>query len=117
MTVHLDKARAAWNGAPPAFVVALAERADRDGLAAAGAAIGGYSKTTVSLIIAGRYGANLDRVEAAVAERLGVSQPCPVLGEIDATRCGREQQAANRSRSLLAGMLRNACRTCPRRTA
>ncbi|MBP2301276.1 hypothetical protein [Azospirillum picis] len=114
MTGHLDKARAAWSGRPPAFVVALAERADRDGLAAAGAAIG-YGKATVSLVLSARYGANLDRVEAAVAQRLGVSQPCPVLGAIDDTRCGREQQAAKRNRSLLAGMLRNACRSCPRR--
>ena len=115
MTGHLDKARAAYHGAPPAFVVALAERADRDGLAAAGAAIG-YGKATISLVLSGQYGANLDRVEAAVAERLGVSQPCPVLDAIDDARCLREQQAAQRSRSLLAGMLRNACRTCPRRS-
>lgn len=116
MSGHLDKARAAWNGAPPAFVIALAERADRDGLAAAGAVIG-YGKATVSLVLSARYGANLDRVEAAVAERMGVSQPCALLGDIDETRCAHEQQTARRSRSLLAGMLRNACRDCPRRTA
>lgn len=116
MTAHLTKANVAWNGAPPPFVVALAELADRSGLAAAGAAIG-YGKAAISLVLSARYGAGLGRIEAAVAEKLGVTHPCPILGPIDATRCAREQDAATRNRSLLGGMLRNACRTCQRRSS
>ncbi len=113
MTTHLTKANSAWHGAPPSFVVALAELADRSGLAAAGAAIG-YGKTAISLVISARYGAGLARIEQAVAEKLGVVSTCPVFGEIDDARCARERETATRNRSLLGGLLRNACRTCQR---
>ncbi|MBP2231804.1 hypothetical protein J2847_005123 [Azospirillum agricola] len=114
MSAHLSKAERAWKGTPPPFVVALAELADRSGLAAAGAAIG-YGKAAVSLVLSARYGAGLGRIEAAVNEKLGISTVCPVLGDITEERCAREQAGAQRNRSLLGGMLRNACRDCPRR--
>ncbi|SMH62565.1 hypothetical protein [Azospirillum agricola] len=116
MTALSSKASAAWGGNPPAFVAALAQLADAQGLAQAGALIG-YGKTAVSLVIANRYGAGLDRIEAAVTARLAVApEPCPILGPIDAARCAREQATATRTRSLLGGLLRNACRSCPRRS-
>ena len=116
MTGFLAKAQAAWNGAPPPFVQRLAQEADAAGLAGAGRAIG-YGKAAVSLVLSNRYGAGLGKVEAAVLSHLGATFECPVLGDIDDTRCRTERATAERSRNLWAGMLRNACRACPRREA
>lgn len=114
MTSFLDKARTAWSGTPPSFVVSLASFADREGLTSAGALIG-YGKSAVSLVISNRYGGNPARIEAAVCARLGAKQTCPVLGEIDDERCAREQASATRNRTYLTGLLRLSCPSCPRR--
>lgn len=76
----------------------------------------GMSATTVSQVLAGKYGADLnrvrERVEGALMRR---TVECPVLGELPRNQCldhqGRPFAATNPQRV----MLWRACRGCPHR--
>ncbi|QDY99086.1 transcriptional regulator [Nitratireductor mangrovi] len=110
----VDKAVTAW-GEPPDWVRELADLADREGQRAAAGRIG-YSASTVSMVIANRYGGgDLARVEEKVRGALmGVVVDCPVLGAIGRDVCLDWQKkpfAATSSRRL---QMYRACRAgCP----
>ncbi|MGQ9370566.1 transcriptional regulator [Azospirillum sp. A39] len=110
MSAAVDRVRGAWRP-PPAWVLRLAEEVDASSLAQAGARIG-FSKATVSLVLANRYGADVARVQAAVIKAFAPAVDCPVLGPIDPARCRRERSAPFRPSVPLAALLRAACRTC-----
>lgn len=110
----LDKACCGW-GETPDWVAELAQLADREGLAKAGARIG-YSASVVSQAINNRYAmGDLGRVEEAVRGALmGLEVECPVLGPIGRNHCLDEQKQPFRATSRHRAQLYHACRGgCP----
>lgn len=104
------KARAAWPGEPPAFVVALAEEATRASLAGAAKKIG-YTGGLVSNIIANKYPAGTERIEAKVRGALmNETVTCPILGEIGRDHCLDEQAKPRMATSSIRSKLYRACR-------
>jgi len=54
----------------------------------------GYSRTAVSLYLSGKYGAGVDRLEAAIRMHYAVRYPCTHTGiEISGTDCQRRASA------------------------
>ena len=110
------RARAAWAGEPPGFVLVLAELLGRDGatLRSVGDLVG-YSPATLSEVLAGKYRGNLDavrdRVEATMA---GDKVVCPELGAIVHEQCRTWQDKSRRITvgHPLALTMRRACRAC-----
>ncbi len=113
---HVATARAAWGGeATPAWVLAIAEKAQEVGQKAAGGMVD-YSGTTVSEVISNRYRGDLGRFEQMVRGALmGSTVVCPVLDEIGRDQCRREQTAPFRATNSTRAHLRRACRICPNR--
>lgn len=111
---NLDKARAAWGEAMPAWVKTLAEACDDLGQKAVGAKIG-YSHAAVSQIIANKYRAGLEKPRRAVMGAMsGAVVQCPVLGEIDDASCIENQRRPFASTNLMRVKLFKACRAgCP----
>ncbi len=110
----ISSARAAWNDAPPTWVVALADAATRHSLTQAARKIG-YSAALVSNVIANKYGAGTERIEAKVRGALmNEKVVCPVLGEIGRDHCLDEQAMPKLSTSSIRSKLYRACRNgCP----
>ncbi|MBN9334684.1 transcriptional regulator [Devosia sp.] len=108
-----QKAKAAW-GEVPDWVLELAALADASGLKGAGERIG-YTGSLVSGVLNNKYRGDLVGVEQRVRGALmGLMVECPVLGEIDRSRCLQEQQEPFRATSAYRAQLFHACRTgCP----
>lgn len=108
-----DKAAAAWAPAPD-WVEELAAMADASGLKGAASRIG-YTGSLVSGVLNNKYRGDLVAVEAAVRWSLmSLTVDCPVIGEIDRSRCLREQQEPFRATSAFRAQLYHACRGgCP----
>jgi hypothetical protein len=113
-TDFVAKARASWDGRPPAWVTALAEEATRSSGARAAKRIG-YSPAVVTHVIANTYTGDLKRVAEKVRGALmGVTVQCPVLGEIGRDRCLDEQAVGFCGTSSIRSRLYRACRSgCP----
>lgn len=110
----IDKAGGAW-GEPPDWVRELADLADREGLRTAAKRIG-YSASTVSMVLANRYGdGDMARVEEKVRGALmGVVVECPVLGAIGRDVCLDWQQKPFAATSSRRMQMYRACRAgCP----
>ncbi len=108
----LEKARAAYGDDPPDWVLALAERADRDGLKATGAAIG-YSGAAVSLAINHKYTGDLGKVaEMTRGALLGAQVECPIVGTMDRKTCLDWQDKPRAQTSSLRARMFRACRGC-----
>ena len=109
----LDRARAAWRGDPPDWIVVLAEEVDRSTQTAAGRRLG-YSASVVNQALAASYKGDLRSFEAAVRGALmGATVMCPVLDEITKDLCLEEQRIAKAATSGLRMRLARACKTCP----
>lgn len=108
-----EKAEAAWSPVPD-WVSELAALADANGLKVAGERIG-YTGSLVSGVLNNKYRGDLAGVEQRVRGALmGLMVECPVLGEIDRSRCLQEQQEPFRATSAYRAQLFHACRTgCP----
>lgn len=82
----------------------------------------GTAKSTVSMVVNGKYPARTDKIEAKVfAVYGGQTVACPVLGGIDAAACAANQDRAKRI-GLRAGnpetlRLFKTCSNCPVRGA
>lgn len=75
----------------------------------------GVSKATISQVLGGKYAGHIDRVLKRAAETYGWDQVlCPVLGEIDSTRCAAERKTPFSAGSPLRVALHRACLTCER---
>jgi len=110
----VDKVRASWNGAPPAWVEALAQACDRDGQRRAGARTG-YSAAVVNAVLANTYHADTARIEEAVSRAFGISRhDCPVLGPITLERCAEAAEAEYDGSNWLSVALFRACLSCPK---
>lgn len=108
----IEKAQEAYQADPPDWVMALAERADRDGLKATGAAIG-YSGAAVSLAINGKYTGDVDKVaEMTRGALLGAEVDCPILGTMDRKTCLDWQDKPRAQTSSLRARMFRACRGC-----
>jgi hypothetical protein len=107
-------ARAAWGDALPIWVTVLADMATRSSLTKTARRIG-YSAALVSNVIANKYPAGTDRIEAKVRGALmNETVICPILGEIGRDHCLDEQGMTNRATSSIRSKLYRACRSgCP----
>lgn len=117
-----DAIAAHWGDPPPGWVVLLAAAADAQGLAATGRQLG-YAKASLSLALRNAYPGGTSRLAAAVSAVLAPATPatpatrhCPVLGTISPARCDEGRRVAAASHSLLAGLLRLDCPSCPHST-
>lgn len=99
-----------------AWMQALRRHCDAQGQLSVARKIG-YSATTISLVLAGKYPGNTERIALAVeGTLLRQSCDCPVLGPIPSDSC---MEAQRRPKSLCNGndifrTLHRACRAgCP----
>jgi hypothetical protein len=110
---YVSKAEAAYGGAAPDWVLALADEMSRTSGAAAARKVG-YSQAVLSTIISGTYRGNRERVAETVRGALmGATVTCPVLGDIGRDRCLDEQRQPFRATSAMRARLYHACRACP----
>lgn len=95
----------------PDWLHCLRQQTQQHSLAEIGREIG-YSKSTLSLVLAGTYSGNTQAVAAAVRRRyLQQSIPCPVLGEIPQRDCRQWASRAYSSASPLTVSMYRACRS------
>lgn len=111
--VFVDKAEAAWGGAP-VWVRRLAEEADRIGQAATARRLG-YSPSTVSQVISNTYKGDLPRVEDMVLGAfMNEKVDCPVKGEMARNVCLKWQDKPFAITSADRTRMYHACRAgCP----
>ncbi|WP_245615497.1 transcriptional regulator [Afifella pfennigii] len=114
MRTMAEKALAAWGAPLPDWVDELARFADAAGLRIAAERIG-YSSSTLSTVINGRYAGDVDRVADAVRGALmGAVVSCPILGEIGRDQCLDEQRKPKSPTNSTRMALWRACRGgCP----
>lgn len=93
----------------------------RTALAAPGASMGTVaadlqlSRTTVSLVLSGKYPASTDKIEARVLQTYGRVQ-CPFLGtELSGAQCADYHQRQAPTSSPFAMRHWRACQQCPNR--
>lgn len=110
----METARAAWDGAPPAWVMALAEECDLTSQAKAGRRIG-YSASVVNGALKRIYKGSMNDVQRAVEGALmGATVDCPVLGQIPKNQCLTNQRTPLTASSPVRAALWRACRGgCP----
>lgn len=73
----------------------------------------GISRTAVSLVLAGKYGAKTDRIEAKVLAVIGNSVECPAMGKaIAMDRCREFHQARAPMHNPIAMQHWRACQRC-----
>lgn len=106
----LVRASEAW-GEPPAWVLAIADEANRTSLTQTAKRLD-YSASTISQVISATYGGDLSRVErVANGALMGATVVCPVLGEIARNRCESEQRKPRRVANSTSLKLYRACRS------
>jgi hypothetical protein len=109
-TDFIATARAAWGDPMPDWIEALARKANAGGLGSTARAAG-YSGSTLSYVIAGKYAGNLARVETAVRGAfMDATVACPVVGEIGLNRCLEEQKKNFIGSSAIRTKLYHKCR-------
>ena len=117
-TDYVAKATAAYGGALPDWVEALARAANRTGAKAA-AEVCGYSGAVISTVFSNSYRASLDPIEAAVRGAfMRGSVRCPFLQrDITGAACVAYQKADFPTSSPTAVQHYYACRAgCPHAT-
>lgn len=111
---YVEKAMEAFEGSPPDWIVALAQKADAGGLDGAAEAIG-YSGSLVSTVLRNVYKGDVGRVEQKVRGALmGMTVTCPVIGEMSRHDCLDWQAKPKAATSALRMRMFHACRNnCP----
>lgn len=111
---YVEKAMEAFEGKPPDWIVALAQKADAGGLDGAAEAIG-YSGSLVSTVLRNVYKGDVGRVEQKVrGALLGMTVTCPVIGEMSRHDCLDWQAKPKAATSALRMRMFHACRNnCP----
>lgn len=111
-----DKAKAAWGGHAPDWVMVLGAEADRLRSQTAAAKSIGYSGATVSLVLSNAYRGDLTRVEERVrAALMATSITCPEMGDMPLSVCldwrvkARDFSATSSQRAVMY----RACNRCP----
>ena len=73
----------------------------------------GYSQSVISQVLGGTYRGNLEAVRQKVLDHLGGGTvACPILGEIDLTRCAAERTRPFAATNPLRVRLWRCCQTC-----
>ncbi len=99
----------------PDWLAALRAAAAATSIAQAAASIG-MSRSAVSLVLAGKYGARTQRIEGRVREMLLGHVACPGLGEcITLDRCATLAARPFTATSSRAARLWRACQDCANR--
>ena len=109
----LDNARIAWGTHAPEWIVALARECDRLSQRAVAVRLG-YSPASLSMLLNGRYKADLTAIEQAVRGALmSATVDCPVAGQLASDVCLKNQKlpfaATNLTRVRLYKACRNGC--------
>lgn len=115
-TSATERARAAWGGGLPDWVIALAEACDAPGASQAKVAARlGYTPPVVSQLLNARYKGDLTRAERVVrGAYLAETVPCPVLGDLPVNDCLSHQRADFDGANHIRVSLYRACRGgCP----
>ena len=74
----------------------------------------GYGKSTISLVLNGKYAGNLNKVRHAVETKLVAQNiDCPVLGTISAETCTDNHSKPLITASSASTRLWRACKNCP----
>jgi transcriptional regulator with XRE-family HTH domain len=77
----------------------------------------GYSSATVSQVLSGNYGGQLDAFLTRVEEVFGKAEiSCPVLGEILLPECVEERRKPFTTANPHRVRMFQACRVCPHNT-
>lgn len=99
----------------PDWLAALRQLARETSIAAAGRRIG-MARASVSLVLAGKYPAQTDKVEATVRATLIGQVTCPAMGEpIAIDRCREISSRPFSAASGRAARQYNICQSCPHR--
>ena len=116
MSAAVDKATAAWKGAPPDWIVRLAAECDASSQNKVAARIG-RSASLVSAVLSNKYLGDMAAVEEVVrGVYFAATVKCPVLGIIASNVCRDWMLKAavySNENSQRVRMYR-ACNTCPR---
>jgi hypothetical protein len=109
-----DRARAAWGGDIPDWVLALAKACDESSQSAVAKRIG-KSGALVSTVLNKAYGAGLTAVEQVVRGALmSATVDCPAVGEMPADLCITHQRETWSPHNPQRIALYRACRAgCP----
>lgn len=110
---YVTRATAAYGGAPPGWIIALAEACDRESQSAAARKIG-MSVTTVNEVLANKYKADPKRVaETVMGALMGKTVSCPVLGDdLPRDRCITIQKQDFAASNPQRVQLWRACPSC-----
>lgn len=111
----INKAVAAYDGAPPDWVMALAYECDRTSQNKAAARLK-YSASAISHVLNNGYGAKTDGLEETVRGTLMAEvYACPVLGDIHTHVCRSWRAKAKNcsNRNSMDVMMYKACHRCP----
>lgn len=101
------------SAADPDWLAALRAVAAEHGIAEAGRRAG-ISRTSASLLLAGKYTAGLNKVSAKIRARLLNSVMCPAFGQsITHERCSTQAAKPFSAASSRAAALWRACQSCP----
>ena len=114
-TANADKAHAAWYGAPPDWVLALAEACDEEGDQRYIAQRLQYSASVVSQVLGNKYRGDMRAVQMRVrGVLLGHMQQCPFFREIRMNFCLEHQRRRrDRIRDNVQRQLYGCCARCP----
>ena len=112
-TIALNRARAAWGDAIPAWVEALAAACDGSSQKVVARRLG-YSDAAISNALRNTYKGGLTGIETAVRGAfLSESVPCPVVGDLPRDRCMEYQRRPYANTNQMRVALYRACRSCP----
>ena len=112
---NIDKARSAWNGEIPDWIVILAEACDRESQSAIARKVG-YSASAISQVLSNSYqNGDIARVEqAARGALMAETVDCPVMGEIAHNTCIQWQRKPFATTNSHRIRMHQACRSgCP----
>jgi hypothetical protein len=113
-TDYVGKAAAAWHGAAPDWIVALAEACAKSSQSAVAKKVG-YSAPTISAVLGNSYRGDMNRVETMVRGALiGETVMCPALGTMPKNECLDWQAKPYAATSSHRVAMYRACRDgCP----
>ena len=78
----------------------------------------GYSSSTISQVMNGKYPGNLDNLLERVKEVYGAETVhCPILGEIPLAKCAEHRRRPFAATNPMRVQLYRACRECERRNS
>lgn len=116
MTTPSEIARAAWGGAPPDWVLRMAEACEATSQAKVARKLG-YSDSVVSAVLRRKYAGRMDLVEEQVRGHLMAAVvDCPQLGRIGTPVCRdwRDKAGSFSGHNALRVAMFRACTRCPR---